>query len=88
MFRKTGQKLEYVGKESTHASGTLHVIPSGVLNRLSKLTPRKTSIHSKGVDKIYPDHANALCKAGLTPLNFPTMGYLWSKQDEIADIEK
>ena len=73
-FRRKGQQLKYVGKKSTHTPGTLHAIPSGVLNRLAKLTSRKTSIHSEGVDKIYPNHANALRKAGLAPHNFPDNG--------------
>ena len=59
-----------------------------VLNRLAKLTSRKPSLHSEGVDKVYPDHANALRKAGLAPPNFPTMGDLWRNQDEKVDIEK
>ena len=75
-FRKKGQQLKYVRKEITHTPVTLRAIPSGVLNRLVKLTPRKTSIHSEGVDKIYPDHANNLRKAGPAPPNFLTMGYL------------
>ena len=77
VFRKAGQKLKYFGKESTHTPGTLRAIPSGFLNRLAKLTSRKTSLRSEGVDKVYPDHANALRKAGLTPPDFPTMRYLW-----------
>ena len=81
VFRENGQQLKYVGKESTHTPSTLRTIPSGVLNRLAKLTSRKPSILSEGVDKIYPDHANALRKAGLAPPNFLTMGDLWSKQD-------
>ena len=80
--------MKYVGKEITHTPGTLRAIPSGVLNRLAKLTSRKPSIYSEGVDKIYPDHANDLRKAGLAPSNFPAMGYLWSKQVEKVDIEK
>ena len=75
-------------KEITHTPGTLHTIPSGVMKRIAKLTSWKTSIHYEGVEKIYPDHANALCKAGLAPYNLPTMGDLWSKQDEKVDIEK
>ena len=82
VFRKNVQQLKYFGKESTHTPGTLREIPSGVLNRLAKLTSRKPSIHSEGVDKIYPDHANALRKGGLAPPNLLTMGDLWSKQYE------
>ena len=78
----------YVGKESIHTPGTLRAIPPGVMNRLAKLTSRKTYIHSEGVDKIYPNHVNTPCKAGLAPSNFLTMGDLWSKQDEKVNIEK
>ena len=44
VFRKKGQQLKYVGKESTHTPGTLRAIPSGVFNCLAKLTSRKPSI--------------------------------------------
>ena len=88
VFRKKVQQFKYVGKDSTHTPGTLRGIPSGVLNWLTKITSRKTPIHSEGVDKIYPDHVNALHKAVLAPPNFPTMGYLWSNQDDRVDIEK
>ena len=88
VFRKRGQQLKYVGKESTHTPGNLRAIPSEVLNRLAKQTSQKTSIHYEGADKIYPDHVNTICKAGLVPSNFLTMGDLWSKQDDKLDMEK
>ena len=88
VFRKNVKKLKYIGKESTHRPGTLHAIPLGVLNHLDKLTSRKPPIHSEGVDKIYPDHVNALRKAGLVPPNFLTMGDLWRNQDAKVDMEK
>ena len=88
LFRKNGKQLKYVGKGITHRPGTLHAIPLGVLNRLDKITSRQPSIHSEGVDKIYPDHVNALRKAGLVPPNFLTMGDLWRKQDTKVDMEK
>ena len=88
VYRKKGQQLKYFGKERNQTTGTLRAIPSGVLNPLAKITSIKTSIHSEKVDTIYPDHANALRKACLAPPNFPTMGYLWSKQDEKIYIEK
>ena len=34
VFRKNGQQLKYVGKESTHTPGTIRAIPLGVLNCL------------------------------------------------------
>ena len=76
-FREKGQQLKYAGKESTHAPGTPHAIPSGFLNCLAKLTSRKPSLHFEGVEKVYPDHANSFIKAGLVPPNFLTMGDLW-----------
>ena len=88
VFRKKGQQLKYFGKESTHTPGTLRAIPSGVLNRLDKLTSRNPFIHAEAVDTIYPAHVNALRKAGLVPPVFPTMGDLWRKKDEKVDIEK
>ena len=77
VFRKAGQQLKYVVKENAHTPGTLRAIPSGVFNRLAKITSRKPSLHSEGVDKVYPDQANALRKAGLAPPDLPTMGDLW-----------
>ena len=41
IFRKKGQQLQYVGMESTHTPSNLRAIPSGVLNRLAKLTFRE-----------------------------------------------
>ena len=73
VFRKKGQQLKYVGKESTHTPGTLRAIPSGVFNPLAKLTSRRPSIQATAVDSVYPAHANALRKAGLAPHVFPTM---------------
>ena len=86
VFREKGQQLKYAGKESTCTPGTLRGIPSGFLNELAKLSTRKPSIHSEGADKIYPNHANALRKVGLVSQNIPTMGDLWSKQDDKGDI--
>ena len=79
VFSEKGKQLKYVRKESTHTPGTLLVIPLGVLNLLAKLTSRKPSIYSEEVDKIYPNHVNALRKAVLALPNFPSMLELWSK---------
>ena len=79
VFRKKGQQLKYVRQESTHSPVTLCTIPFEVLNRLAKLTSINPSIHAEAVYKIYPNHVNNLCKAGLAPLIFPTMGDLCRK---------
>ena len=54
VFKGKGQQLNYADKESTHTPDTLCAIPSGVLNRLAKITSRNPYIHAKVVDKIYP----------------------------------
>ena len=64
---KKGQQFKYVSKEITHTPSNLRAIPSGVLNRLAKLTSRNPSIQAEAVDTIYPAHTNALRKAGLAP---------------------
>ena len=46
------EKLKYVERESTPTPGSLYAIPSGVLNRLAKVTSRKPLFHSEAVDKI------------------------------------
>ena len=43
VFRKKGYQLKYVGMGSIHTPRTLREIPSGVLNGLAKLAPRKKS---------------------------------------------
>ena len=69
-----------------------HTVPSARSHRESSTalrnSPReKTSLHSEGVDRVYPEHANALCKAVLAPPDSPTMGDLWKMQDEKLEIE-
>ena len=87
VFRKEGQKLMYIGNESTHTPVTLRVIPSGVMNRLDKITSQKPSLHSEGVEKVCHDHANTLREACIAPPNFLTMGDLWKIQNYRLDIE-
>ena len=88
VFRKKGQKFKYVVKDSTHTPGTIRAIPSGVFNRLAKLTSRKPYIRAALVNTIYPAHANALLKVVLAPSIFPTMGELWGKQNEKLEKNK
>ena len=78
VFRNKWQQLKYVGK----------AIPSGVLNRLAKLTWRKPSTQAEAVDMIYLAHANTLRKAGLAPPVLPTMRELREKQDEKVEKNK
>ena len=87
VFRKKGHQLKYVKKASTHTPGTRSMIPSGVLDRIEKLTSQIPSLHSEGVEKVYPDHVNALRKSGLAPPKLPKMGDLWKMQDEKLDMK-
>ena len=80
--------MKYVENNSTHTPSTLRAILSGFLNQVAKLITRKPSFHLDGIDKIYPNHANAILKAGLASPNFPSMGDVWSKQDERVDTKK
>ena len=74
VFRKRGQKLNYVRKGSNHTPGTLCAIPLEVLNRLAKITSRKPYFNSERVENVYPDHANVLHEAGLSTPIYPPIG--------------
>ena len=82
VFRRKGQKFNNVGKGITHTPVILHEIPPGVRNHLAKITLRKPSFHFEIVENVYPDHVNALHKAGLAPSILPKMGELWKGRDE------
>ena len=69
---KPNQKLKYLNNDSTHLPSTFRAIPSGVLNRLSKLTSKSQSLEDTKLDKAYPHHAKALQIAGIAPKVFPT----------------
>ena len=88
VFRRKGQKFNKVGKGITHTPGILHEIPSGVLNHLANITLHKPSVRSERGENVYPNHVNALHKAGLAPPILPTMGELWKGQDEKMDLDK
>ena len=66
VHRKKNQLLKYLNKEITHTEATLKAIPNGVLNRLAKLTPRTEENAKMSIKECYPDHANALARAGLS----------------------
>ena len=51
-----------------------HPIPSGLLNRMAKLTQNKPASHSKRVNSVYLDQTNTLHKAGLANSIFQQWG--------------
>ena len=76
-----GQKLNCIGVWSTNTPSTLRVIPSGVLNRFSKLTSREPYFNSERLDNVHPDHISALRKVVIAPPSLFTMGWLWKGKD-------
>ena len=79
-YLKSGQKIQYISKESTHKRSCLAAIPSGVLKRLSCLTSQddKGIAGNKQINNLYPDHWNVLLNANLVkksdkPLRMKTL---------------
>ena len=64
---KPNQKLKYLNSDSTHLSSVFKAIPSGVLERLGKLTSKSKKIENTKIEQIYPLHSQALKTAGLAP---------------------
>ena len=69
---KPNQKLKYLNADSTHLPSTFRAIPTGVLNRLGKLTSTSKTLEDVRIDTVYPHHAKALRIAGIAPKTFPT----------------
>eukprot|EP00957_Ditylum_brightwellii_P162278 12356116-Ditylum_brightwellii.AAC.1 len=88
IYKKEGQQLKYVDRQSTHRPSTFWSITNRVLKRLSQLTSRSEDLKEVGINKVYPGHAGALSKAGLAEQHFPTFGEVWSREDLEAPKEK
>ena len=52
-------------KGSYHTNSTFQAIPSGVYQRLEKLTSKTDETRSLSIHQVYPDHAAALLQANL-----------------------
>ena len=76
------QLLKYLNKEITQKEATFKAISNGVLNMLAKITSRIEEKAKISLKKNYPDHSNALARAGLGLKNFPTLKELWDNVDE------
>ena len=75
--RKKNQLLKYLNKESTHTKATFKAILNWVRKRLAKLTSRTEENAKISINKHYPDHTNALARAGLNMKIFSTLKELW-----------
>ena len=73
VYRKENQVLKYLEKGSCHTKATFEAIPSGVFNRLAKLTSKPNTNGKLRIDEVYPDHTNTLKNAGLFSKTFPTL---------------
>eukprot|EP00957_Ditylum_brightwellii_P210381 15364905-Ditylum_brightwellii.AAC.1 len=81
VYQKENQLLKYVDKQSTHHPSTFSSFTIRVLTRLCRLTSQDFSLGETQVDKIYPEHAEVLHKAGLAPELIPTFREIWKKDD-------
>ena len=70
---KENQKLKYLNSDSTHTKCCLKAIPCGIFGRLAKLTSTSRSKLETRIDKLYPNHTNALEIAGLAPKKYPKL---------------
>ena len=88
VHQNKNQLLKYPNKESTHTEATLKATPNVLLNSLAKLTSRTEDNSKMSIKDRYPDHANALARAGLGMINVPTLEELWENADEREKREK
>ena len=61
---------------------TYKAIPNRVLNILAKLTSRTEKNDDMSKKERYPNHTNALARAGLSIKHFLTLNELWENSDE------
>eukprot|EP00957_Ditylum_brightwellii_P040058 3031160-Ditylum_brightwellii.AAC.2 len=71
VYRKEGQALKYVDRQSLHRETVLKSIGKGVFTHLIRLTSVTEKNNTMTIDEVYPEHMEALRRAGLTPKKFP-----------------
>eukprot|EP00957_Ditylum_brightwellii_P179793 13696150-Ditylum_brightwellii.AAC.1 len=83
VFQKPNQALKYVDKASTHRPTAFKSIANGVLTQLARLTLNIAASRNKQIDKLYPDHREALFIVDLAPpMDFSSYGELWQADGE------
>jgi len=70
---KPNQQLKFLNTDKIHTKACFKAIPSGVYKRLSKLTTITETKNNLPLDKIYPQHFQALQQAGLVTKRIPTL---------------
>eukprot|EP00957_Ditylum_brightwellii_P149795 11407789-Ditylum_brightwellii.AAC.1 len=69
VYRKEGQALKYVGRQSLHREMVFKSIGKEAFTRLIRLTSITEKNKSMTIDELYLEHVGALRKAGLIPKN-------------------
>eukprot|EP00957_Ditylum_brightwellii_P070392 5347880-Ditylum_brightwellii.AAC.1 len=69
VYRKEGQALKYVDRQSLHRETVFKSIGKEVFIQLIRLTSVIEKNKSMTIDELYLEHIGALQKAGLTPVN-------------------
>ena len=82
VYMKENQKLKYLNRGSTHTKDCFKAIQKGVQNRLGKLTTKTKANENQPLNKLYPDHFQALEKAILVQDPIPTL------KEELERYEK
>jgi GIY-YIG catalytic domain len=70
---KPNQQLKYLNRDSTHNNACFRAIPSGVYQRLAKLTTMTDDNEHKSLEELYPDHLHQLRKSDLVNNSTPTL---------------
>jgi hypothetical protein len=70
---KPNQQLLYLNRGSSHASSCYRAIESGVLDRLAQSTSATAANLGRPMHQLYPEHAKALQRAGLSSSRLPTL---------------
>eukprot|EP00957_Ditylum_brightwellii_P179006 13635201-Ditylum_brightwellii.AAC.1 len=81
-YRKKGQALKYVDKQSLHMQSVFKSISKGVYTRLIRLTSVTEENKDLTIHEVYPEHTKALQMAGLITNKFPTIEELQLKEEE------
>jgi len=85
---KPNQQLKYLNADSIHTKACFKAIPSGVYKRLSNLTTITETNKNLPLDKIYPQHFQALQHAGLVTEKVPTLTEQLQHNEETKAIKQ
>jgi hypothetical protein len=85
---KPNQHLKYLNRDSTHTTACFKAIPSGVYNRLAKLTTILPENAGLPIGTLYPKHHQQLQAAELVSKPIPTLEEEMNKYREANNPQK